>query len=167
MSAKQETVDEIQNLLHENNSIKTDKKFNTKDEKENSIQNSIELATYDNNNETEEEEKYLPSTDSNINIDMPVNTSGYIAPRVDDYSSCAGDASKCHAIQRIVHILEYYKKYNQQNQDNEDEEAIIDVYKYISNFKKYNVATFMEDWYQCKRKHFTTKEDFMWFKNNQ
>eukprot|EP01084_Bolivina_argentea_P154906 270007_1 len=78
-------------------------------------------------------------------------TSSFIEPRDDDYM-CNGDITNCNAIKRIMHLLEYYKSY--QTALVKNDAKIIPIYEYISSLKKYNISIFMEDWFQCKKKHF-------------
>eukprot|EP01084_Bolivina_argentea_P233526 393311_1 len=83
----------------------------------------------------------------------------FIVPEVDDYESCE-EISHCKAMQRIIHLSNEFQsvKNNYMNDP--------PIYEYISSLTKYDVATFMEDWYHSKISHFKTDSDYDWVKNN-
>eukprot|EP01084_Bolivina_argentea_P054347 99699_1 len=113
--------------------------------------------------EQEEEEKYdyHKSDHSGAKTD-------FMVPRSDDYMCCGGDIAKCNAIQRIVHLLEYYhnNRTAQSVSQNNDKQIVL-LYEYIASLTKYTVPTFMEDWYHSKTKHFKTETDYEWFQTNK
>eukprot|EP01083_Nonionella_stella_P172233 590372_1 len=75
------------------------------------------------------------------------------------------DITKCNAIKRIIHALEYYKTYHMTLQSNEA--SVIPLYEYISSLKNYDISMLMEDWYRCKKNHIKTRRDIQYFRNNE
>eukprot|EP01084_Bolivina_argentea_P083742 151608_1 len=128
--------------------------------------NNIYMNVEEKYEETKLEEVELVSCHTQNEQIEPYSTlsvqAEFVKANNSDYIDCQNKQindhriEDCKVMKRIAHLLKYY----QQNPH-------VDMYEYLSSLKNYDVPTFMEDWYQCKRKHFTTKEDFMWFKNNQ
>eukprot|EP01084_Bolivina_argentea_P091322 164411_1 len=122
---------------------------------------------------TEEEEKYNEYQDSVHTI--PINHYEFVVPNIDDFMHCSDDFTKCAAIHRIIHLLQYYK-HSQRSQtilDHEDE--IILLYEYIISLPKYSISSLMEDWYHSKEKHFKSEKCdqtcdqtcFEWFQDHK
>eukprot|EP01084_Bolivina_argentea_P304144 525189_1 len=89
--------------------------------------------------------------------------SNFVEVRDDDYL-CNGDITKCNAIKRVIHLLEYYKTYQIKLMENEV--SVFPMYEYItSSLKNYSVGMFLEDWHQCKKNHFKTESDIEYFTN--
>eukprot|EP01084_Bolivina_argentea_P168040 291508_1 len=88
----------------------------------------------------------------------------FIEPRIDDYSRCSGNITQCHAMQRIIHLLKYYKH----AQENGNGETVF-LYEYIASLNEYNMSVFMEDWHHSKTRHFNSESDhdYKWLKNDQ
>eukprot|EP01084_Bolivina_argentea_P048384 89163_1 len=101
----------------------------------------------------------------NIDINNITIPSKYVEPREDDYTRCKGDISKCNAVNRVVHLLHYYKSMIKQNMQQEND-SFINIFEYIMTLQNYSISKFMEDWYQCKKNHLKTEHDVSWFVGN-
>eukprot|EP01084_Bolivina_argentea_P083744 151611_1 len=135
-----------------------------------------EEEKYEKIEQTQEEEKYVQCKNENIITMVDQNQSQstffedrkkiltkFVSYRVDDYISCNHEndhengISKCKQMQRIIHLLEYYKH----------SQATVLVYEYISSLNEYTISSFMEDWYHCKTTHFKTQSDYEWIANKK
>eukprot|EP01084_Bolivina_argentea_P137616 242365_1 len=134
------------------------------------VNTEIELATRTDNEEFKiEEQKYdHPQQDQKKDkISHHQNKKkiyDFIQPRTDDYIQCDGDISKCNAVQRVIHLLQYQKN-NESTLRNDLAVETSFIYEYISSLNKYTVSIFMEDWYHTKTKHFKTEQAYEWFAN--
>eukprot|EP01083_Nonionella_stella_P219946 787395_1 len=77
--------------------------------------------------------------------------------------SCEDDIANCKAIKRIIHLLEFYKLHQHALLNNE--ESVIPLFEHLSSVNDYGIPMFMEDWYQCKKKHFKTPSDIRYFQS--
>eukprot|EP01084_Bolivina_argentea_P105679 189255_1 len=105
-----------------------------------------------------EEEKYFYDKEKTTEH---VATKDFPKPQVDDYMVCGNDGKKCHAVQRIIHLLTYYRR----SQSIQKESTLL--YEYVISLKDYTVSIFYEDWYHIKKCHFNTDDDYEWFKSNE
>eukprot|EP01084_Bolivina_argentea_P037597 69549_1 len=91
-------------------------------------------------------------------------SSEYIPPRTDDYN-CNGDITKCIAMQRVVHLLTFYKDMAKDSSNNED--YVFEIYAYIESLQDFGVSKIMEDWYHCHTYHFKIKRDISLVKDDE
>eukprot|EP01084_Bolivina_argentea_P024980 46484_1 len=106
------------------------------------------------------EEKYEHFDHSNTLL-----SSEYIPPRTDDYTNCKGDITKCTAMQRVVHLLKFYKDMANDSSNNGD--CFCDIYAYIESLQHFGVSIMMEDWHHCHNCHFKIKLDISLVKNDE
>eukprot|EP01084_Bolivina_argentea_P030856 57112_1 len=114
-------------------------------------------------------EEYIDTTNAdtkgqqtieNLNEETQIR---FAQPQVDDYDICQ-NIRECKAIQRIIHLLQYY---SQQTMMSKNAEYIVPIYEYISSLTTYAVPMVMDDWYHSKTKHFQDQDDYKWFKNTE
>eukprot|EP01083_Nonionella_stella_P116915 347844_1 len=90
--------------------------------------------------------------------------SQFVEPQSDDMlCNDRKDITKCNAIKRIIHALEYYKMHHMTLLN--DETSVIPLYEYISSFKNYGISMLMEDWYRCKQNHIKRPKDIEYFQS--
>eukprot|EP01083_Nonionella_stella_P291492 991842_1 len=90
--------------------------------------------------------------------------SQFVEPQSDDMlCNDRKDITKCNAIKRIIHALEYYKMHHMKLLN--DETSVIPLYEYISSFKNYGISMLMEDWYRCKQNHIKRPKDIEYFQS--
>eukprot|EP01084_Bolivina_argentea_P317349 550210_1 len=88
-------------------------------------------------------------------------------PLQSDYIVCSDDShnfKECAVIQRIIHLLAYYKNFQSILHTNE---STAPIYEYIQSLPNYGIAMFMEDWYQCKNLHLQMENEIDWFLDNK
>eukprot|EP01084_Bolivina_argentea_P091701 165054_1 len=109
---------------------------------------------------TEEEENKFGTHMQEITDKNHCNRIDFIPPRESDYIDCQNNKTHnlkdCNLVKRIMHLLTF----RQQHQKNAQ------IYEYLSSMKNYDVATFMEDWYQVKNNHLRDDEGIDWIKHN-
>eukprot|EP01084_Bolivina_argentea_P054345 99696_1 len=108
-----------------------------------------------------EEENYGANNLDHISFYQ--NATDFVQFHADDYISCNGNMSTCRAIQRVVHFLAYYKQRQSNNLKNDN----VHLYEYMESLGQYNSSTLMEDWYHSKASHFSSQDDYIWFKNKK
>eukprot|EP01084_Bolivina_argentea_P042913 79103_1 len=128
------------------------------------VMSHLDRSTYDMKDwkvEEEEEQKYHFTNEKKADHSLSTD---FRKPHIDDYLHC-GDIRQCNAVQRVIHLLAYYK-HNESLFDDSDE-TIVFLYEYIMSLSKYTISTFMEDWYHSKTKHFKTADDYEWLENDK
>eukprot|EP01084_Bolivina_argentea_P107591 192368_1 len=81
-------------------------------------------------------------------------------PQNSDFTTCNNeehDVSKCDVVQRIVHMLNYYDQQQRKTSN---------IYEYLSSLTKYDLATFMDDWYLTKNNHLVMESHMDWMRTN-
>eukprot|EP01084_Bolivina_argentea_P129177 228172_1 len=124
------TVDDIYNRV----SITEMKQSTLQD----AASNSTPIYHFTDQKTEQEEEKYnINESDLIISFDFKENAN-FVAPKIDDYMKCKGDIEDCNAIQRIIHLLQYYKSMN-------NEEQSVLLYEYIMSLSNYNIQVVKQE----------------------
>eukprot|EP01084_Bolivina_argentea_P054344 99695_1 len=112
--------------------------------------------------DTKEINNFMEEKDTTV-IQLNVVKQDFMQPIVNDYDVCDNDIVKCNAMQRIMHLLQYYDQFKESSNH---AERTVPLYEYISSMDNYSISTFMQDWYHSKTKHFKQEKDYTWFKLN-
>eukprot|EP01084_Bolivina_argentea_P154159 268767_1 len=88
-----------------------------------------------------------------------MNFQDFMAPVVDDYIDCEKDLMNCPVVNRILHLLKYYKNIQSQSD--------MSLYEYMVTLDdNYGIPDVMEDWYHFKLQHPLIRTDFKYFENS-